>query len=266
MATNNKYSRTYFIIGLLIGLLLGIYLSLKYIQRKNFPTSVPITIQVYEDSSEAKNLKKIKQKIKIKTSKKENASYDTARIDTLNLSNDMLEKDSSEIVFDNDSSAKVNDSIALNIANNKTDTVENKSDDSLIYKVLKIGEQNHNVNNGDIRIANNELIYAIYVVPQGNRDDFLCNSNQNEKRDSLLVNNIKEADDNGLYVEFWRSPINYTGYKLSKNTLVLFGIYQYTSIMLRYLQNGILELEYLDNKINLKCTDDFISLNLKSNK
>lgn len=262
VATSSKYSRTYFIIGLLLGLLLGIYVSLKFIQQDNSIDYMPISIQTVTDTATKIKVKKRKKKpikksvVKIRNnSKKKIAKNDS-------LTNDSISLDTNDIIIESDSIQNVNDSINLKTISNKPDSIINEPNDSLRYEVLKVGNKD---SDNDIHIAKNELIYAIFVRPQGNRNDFLCSTNYNSKRDSLLINNIKDSDEDGLYVEFWRSPINYTGYKLSHNTLVLFGIYQYTSIQLKYLKNGVLELEYLDNKYNLKCSEDFIPINLKSN-
>lgn len=260
MATNNKYSRTYFIIGLLLGLLLGIFASLKFIQRDIKPEYTPINIILNSDTISNQGIKNSKKNAKKKILKDGNNISITESIEIDSLSSDSIVLDSNDIAFENDSIGK--DSISVKIASTKSDSISEVSDYSLKYEVLNIDKHN---SDGDIHIAKNELIYAIFAQPEGNKNDFLCNTNYNSKRDSLLINNIKETDADGLYVEFWRSPINYTGYKLSNNTLVLFGIYQYTSISLKYLENGVIELDYLDNKFNLKCTESFIAINLKSN-
>ncbi|HET6992854.1 MAG TPA: hypothetical protein VFJ43_16080 [Bacteroidia bacterium] len=62
----------------------------------------------------------------------------------------------------------------------------------------------------------------------------------NEKKDSL---NPKETSAGNLAVEFWKSPLNYHGYKLSRNKLVLFG----------YGDQDLVSVFKMDNTTFLKC-------------
>jgi|GEM_PF-1016041 len=76
--------------------------------------------------------------------------------------------------------------------------------------------------------------------------------------DSLLTDDRKARRTvaNQLRVEFWKSPINYKGYKLSKEKLVLFGIYEYEDAALEIHKQQL----YLRNKNNaylLKNANDF---------
>jgi hypothetical protein len=47
------------------------------------------------------------------------------------------------------------------------------------------------------------------------------------KKDSLLqaASGIKEPASSPVVIEFWKSPVNYRGYKFTKNKLVLFGMH-----------------------------------------
>jgi hypothetical protein len=263
VSANNNFPRTYFILGLLAGLLIGIYVSLKFIQRNSKPNYFPVTIETKVDSSKDRNSKKTNQNKKhynkSKRAKKNNINTaitqnDSSNVDTLSI--DTLQSD---ILVESNA---IDSSIINNLDNSQLNSNKVENKDTLQYQVLNIGESSSD--NNDIHIAKNELIYAIYVYPQGHRGDFICDNSTDNKRDSLLINNVKSKKEEGMYVEFWRSPINYTGYKLSQNTLVLFGVYQYTSIMLKYLPSGILELEYIGNTYNLKCTDVFLPLNIKT--
>lgn len=79
--------------------------------------------------------------------------------------------------------------------------------------------------------------------------------------DSLLTDdrNVKHTISNQIRVEFWKSPINYKGYKLSKEKLVLFGIFDFADVMLEIHQQNL----YLKDKniyYLLKSSDDFKSL------
>lgn len=82
-------------------------------------------------------------------------------------------------------------------------------------------------------------------------------SKKNAATDSLLqaVSGVrdetrKSEEKYTFQVELWKSPINYKGYKLGKNKLVVFGI----------LQDVPLKLFYLNEETYLKCADVFYKL------
>lgn len=105
----------------------------------------------------------------------------------------------------------------------------------------------------------------VFVV---RKDELLDSKNfqvvnlQNEEKntsDSLLekVSGIKNnKTSSSLKVEFWQSPINYKGYKMTKNKVVLFGIYPNENIKLFYLDDAVF-LKNNQNCYRLYFTDDF---------
>ena len=79
-------------------------------------------------------------------------------------------------------------------------------------------------------------------------------------KDSLLqkasgIRDDKNVVKQAMIVEFWRSPINYKGYKMAKNKVVLFGIMEQEEVKLYKLdetvfiklQQGIYRLDYSDD-------------------
>lgn len=82
----------------------------------------------------------------------------------------------------------------------------------------------------------------------------------NKLSDSLLekVSGIKNTKGSSsvLKVEFWRSPINYKGYKMTKNKIVLFGIPPDESIKL-FLIDDIIFIKHNSNCYKLYFTDEF---------
>ena len=86
---------------------------------------------------------------------------------------------------------------------------------------------------------------------------------QNEEKinpsDSLLekVSGIKNnKSSSSLKVEFWQSPINYKGYKMTKNKVVLFAINPDENIKLFHLDDDIF-MKHNQNYYKLYFTDDF---------
>lgn len=263
MKTKQLYSRTFFIIGIIIGLGFAIIYNYKTqinndkqdIARIVEQNSISDTITELKEAkivkAEVKTEKIVKKKI---ISKKEpiKVNADTAiLIDSIKIAiieNDNLRNDS---IFLND--IIIEDTV---IVDYDEDTVFAPENDSLEYKLLEIESSNSEIN-----IVKDELIYANILYPSGNKDNFGCNTNNDY--DSILVNNVVRSTKDGLYVEFWHSPINSTGYKLSHNTLVLYGFYEYKNIELKYLKNGFIELKYKNNTLLLQCNDNFTPLHIE---
>jgi len=68
----------------------------------------------------------------------------------------------------------------------------------------------------------------------------------------------KEEPPSSFVIEFWVSPINYRGYKMSKNKLVLFGIEEPDAVKLYRVNDGIY-MSYLKEYYRLNDTFDFMS-------
>jgi hypothetical protein len=68
----------------------------------------------------------------------------------------------------------------------------------------------------------------------------------------------KEDLPSTFITEFWVSPINYRGYKMSKNKLVLFGIDEPDAVKLYRVNDGIY-MSYLKEYYRLNDTFDFMS-------
>lgn len=84
---------------------------------------------------------------------------------------------------------------------------------------------------------------------------------QNEHLDSLLTNDVRthRLPSNTIRVEFWKSPINYIGYRLSLNRLVLFGPFNPEDISLEYHNHKFL-LRHKNSFYLLEMNNDFQSL------
>ena len=118
----------------------------------------------------------------------------------------------------------------------------------------------------DIVIAKDELLFTRIIKVEGiNGSD----SKKEAALDSLLINDkTKKPPANFIKVEFWRSPINYKGYKYSNNKLVLFGIYIYEDASLE-MRNNKLYLNYANTFYLIEKADDFqplMAVRLPKNK
>lgn len=114
-------------------------------------------------------------------------------------------------------------------------------------------------------IVQNENTAENFIV---RKDELLDSKNfqvvnlQNEEKnpsDSLLekVSGIKNnKSSSSLKVEFWQSPINYKGYKMTKNKIALFGINPDENIKLFHFDENIF-MRHNQNYYKLYFTDDF---------
>jgi hypothetical protein len=77
-----------------------------------------------------------------------------------------------------------------------------------------------------------------------------------EVRDSLGNISIREAADSPLEVSFWKSPLNYKGYRKGGKSLVLFGVYAVDSV--RFVRNGPhLYMEVMEDRYLITETFDY---------
>jgi hypothetical protein len=80
--------------------------------------------------------------------------------------------------------------------------------------------------------------------------------------DSLLLDDkYSEAAKGLIKIEFWQSPINYTGYKWANNKLLLFGFYDFESVKVLYFEGNYF-LHYGTLFYALEATNSFKNLNL----
>jgi hypothetical protein len=60
-----------------------------------------------------------------------------------------------------------------------------------------------------------------------------------------------------MRVEIWESPLGFSGYKLNKSILVLYGISEEQDISLNYSGNAKLSMEINGNNLILQKTTEF---------
>jgi hypothetical protein len=151
--------------------------------------------------------------------------------------------------------------------------VETSKEDSL--KLIEAKEEkevavisDNNVKTDSVFAVNEELIVVkkdemllSFSVTLLNLD---MKAEVSNKKDSLLqlVSGIKEPTANNVFiVEYWKSPINYRGYKSGKNKIVLFGL-QSVSPPLLFKLNEVIYLKNLEKVYRIERTNDFKSFEL----
>ncbi len=116
----------------------------------------------------------------------------------------------------------------------------------------------------DIIVKQDELLISsnIPVADKSNRDPGSSDGTHTED----VVRQLNPAADlpesepvsTHIQVEFWVSPVNYRGYKMSKNKLILFGIDEPQDVKL-YRVNDTLYMTYLKGYYRLNDSFEFVS-------
>jgi len=128
-----------------------------------------------------------------------------------------------------------NDKIKKNAGLNHTDSLKNDyMNENEEIDTLNVTDSKND--NNDIVVATDELLFAKNFKIEG----YNINSSNDKNLDSLLINDkTKTNSGNIVKVEFWRSPINYKGYKYINNKLILFGIYDFDNFQIEFFNNKI---------------------------
>ncbi len=108
----------------------------------------------------------------------------------------------------------------------------------------------------NIVISKDELLVSKVMGIKGNYQ-----SNDSYELDSILTDQRKTSKKakNMMKVEFWRSPINYKGYKFDDTKLILFGLLEFDNISLLGKDNQLF-VKYDNDFYRIENTDDFKSL------
>ncbi len=126
-----------------------------------------------------------------------------------------------------------------------------------LYQNETIDTSNANVSYDNIVISKDELLFTRLVKVAGQYQ----NGNDTYELDSVLTDqrNSHKKDQSTLKVEFWRSPINYKGYKFDDVKLVVFGLLEFNNLSL-IGHNNDLFIKYNKEYFLVEPTDDFKSL------
>lgn len=124
----------------------------------------------------------------------------------------------------------------------KPDTLQNEltSLDSTVQKTEE-----------EIIVRKDELIASKNI-------DIINIADTKQERDTIMqqVSGVKEDYKSPNKIEFWKSPINYKGYKMTRNKIVLYGI-NATDPFSVFKIDDAFYLKHLTNVYKLEYTNDF---------
>lgn len=223
-----KNNLLFLITGLIFGIILGGGTVFLYNHQIN-KHSLTLEQSMNQTDKNREELRKIFNQSKIKPKTKTNPEtktifksnmVDTIKVDTLKNIDSIsgrINRDTMNIAYNNDSIGFYFDSLTKN----SSDLFN--SDEGII-------------------VIKDELLFTKEVLLSG-MDSII---RKQKFLDSLLLEdfNITKTPGNLYHLEFWKSPVNYTGYKMSNNRIILFGIYKYDLATLEYANTNIyLKLE-----------------------
>jgi hypothetical protein len=123
--------------------------------------------------------------------------------------------------------------------------------DIIIQKTKNTTSPNNR--NNQYRIAQDKLLYTkILSLPK----PVSLDSISNRRLDSLMGNTSKNSVDQVYFIEFWESPLNFIGYKMGKNKIILYGIKSFELASLAQYE-GKTYLRYLNEYYPLELTTTF---------
>jgi hypothetical protein len=114
----------------------------------------------------------------------------------------------------------------------------------------------------DVIVKKDQLLVSVPIKPP------LDNTKEDQSMAQAAADKLNpaaglpEEDLSGEYqVEFWISPVNYRGYKLMNDKLVLFGIEEPDAVRLYSINNNLL-MKYGKEYFRLLPVTDFVSFNI----
>jgi hypothetical protein len=134
-------------------------------------------------------------------------------------------KDEKKVVpLSNKNGARTPVVMQSNVLKHDTAAAKTKDDDDSLNGGIDstVVIQSHDSN---IVVMTNQLV-SVKTLPLKNIDSLMVDK-ATAKSDSMIasMSNIDEDKDPALYrIEFWQSPLNFKGYKMSKGKIVLYGI------------------------------------------
>lgn len=134
----------------------------------------------------------------------------------------------------------------------KPELVEADVVDTLISVIDSVKVQEPAMDSVDVEIIRERMVAKVQLSVQLIEQDSIAPGD--------VFNNVTEPFQKKITVEYWESPLNLTGYQLSKSRLKLFGFNPKEKIQLIEGQNAVLILQMSESQVTLQKTEQFKSL------
>jgi hypothetical protein len=177
-----------------------------------------------------------------------------------------------EYVLNTDETEKLNDKKVIgNTIKSKSNFNSESSNTKMPKPALVLDADTLNLYSSKDSLSFNKVVSEDFVV---RKDELISTktfevlnlyplTNRNISKDSILqlVSGVKDDRNNNkqfFNIEFWQSPLNYKGYKMSKFKIVLYGIVLNDGIKV-YKLDDVVYLKNMSLVLKLDYTSDFKS-------
>jgi len=134
----------------------------------------------------------------------------------------------------------------LEALENQNDTLNSIPQDSLLVEFMQVDSADTDENISTERLAKSLYIPIVYLTDETSKDTLM--------EEMLGIENVKT---NSMFVEFWESPLNFEGYKLSKKKLIVYGLSSQFDYKL-YKDGPAYFFSYQNIFYKMKETQDFL--------
>lgn len=258
-ARNKKpeYGFTYVILGLILGFFFGSGIVYWYSNRQNDSifaynlwdylgslfqgNEVSSTFVLHEENPESQNTGR---------SKSNTPSFLVADTILAAVDHDSFPKDSFQLASNTD--GDFNQPIAIT----EDEEIDEATDLIAFNELIKEIAEAQSSAPEPMRIAQDQLLHIrAFNLPAQTRES--TQSRAVRQLDSLLGNYPRRTSlENMMLVEFWISPLNFRGYKMSHNKLIVYGLDQVESFSI-HSDGKSYFIKYFDNFYPVAQTMDF---------
>lgn len=140
-----------------------------------------------------------------------------------------------------------NDPIQIPLPDRKDSlTLKDTEVTGTLKKVYEESNNNNSINeeinnyitadDDDMIVYRDKIVYSKYIKVKGLAE---INNYGIDLLDSVLMNSNRSEEGDLLMIEYWQSPVNYKGYKLSYNKLIVFGVDDYEKSTVKIINGDI---------------------------
>jgi hypothetical protein len=212
----------YLLLGMVLGFFVGGGIIWWQIQKKNV-SEKETSVRENENSNQTINTNLVGNKLSLK----EKYKSQLLKYKIPDTFIDSLKLDSTTLTLEQLIALYQNETIDTSYSASSSDNIVISKDELLFTRLIKVAGQYHN----------GEDSYEL--------DSVLTDQRDSHKKDQSIIK-----------VEFWRSPINYKGFKFDDVKLVVFGLLEFNNLSLIGHNNNLF-IRYNKEYFQIDPTDDF---------
>lgn len=133
--------------------------------------------------------------------------------------------------------------------------------DSLLLSDTLIVGDSLEMHSDSLQIKRDRVVKKTWLTVK--KSESKMNKIDSLKMEGMGIRKVGFSDK--VLVEFWESPFNFSGYKLSKSKLIVYGLDPSINYFLIDSNNDTLEMNSSDDSFNFVFTEDFLPLQPNAN-